>query len=240
MDKQEQWSQVETCQNPSRLGCLLGHWMVQSMEMLDINVGFCPGQTFYHSGQTDRSVGSWEVFWRCNLLLDNRENNYWFWSLCRKHNVSKSWSNMWVTKGASNCHATLNDPTCTSLQCICFSWSAYIILSNHCEHLHAVAYSIYVADRYREEQDWGFGAACSASCARQVRFSCWISLLPAEAVLVKKSLNWVTAVLHTVASWHISLWVRTIERPGEKMSMLVKLPPLQVRWEEREAKAINH
>lgn len=56
----------------------------------------------------------------------------------------------------------------------------------------------------------------------------------------KKSLNWVTAVLHTVASGHISLWEATIRRPEEKTAALVKLPPLQERWEEREVRAINH
>lgn len=48
------------------------------------------------------------------------------------------------------------------------------------------------------------------AAARQVSgFSLDFSA-PSEADLVKKSLNWVTAVLHTVAPWHISLRERTI------------------------------
>lgn len=66
---------------------------------------------------------------------------------------------------------------------------------------------------------------CSVICGLQVWFSCWISLLPAEAVLVRNSLNWVTAVLaHSGTVAHFSVSENDL-KPGEKTSRLVKLPP---------------
>lgn len=55
-----------------------------------------------------------------------------------------------------------------------------------------------------ETVNLGLGAARRVSRALWVWFTCWISVLPAETVLVTKSLNWVTAVLHAVAHFSVS------------------------------------
>lgn len=51
----------------------------------------------------------------------------------------------------------------------------------------------------------GAGLSFWSSVHREPCRRVWVFLFPAEVVVVKKCLNWVTAVQHTAAPWHISL-----------------------------------
>ena len=191
-------------------------------KFLDLNVFYRSGRTFLsfwaekHPGWTSK-----RLFWRCSLLQDNRWECFrWFLpDVCKKkkqkHDVSESWEQRTVRS------AEVTNGTCD------LTWppSIHVILSTWVTSM------------------WGAGLRVwsGEAAARQV-FGLLAGFLSS---LWGRSGEKVSELGHSCAAHggttaHFSAREDYLKAGGEKTSVLVKLPPLQVRWEEREVRAINH
>ena len=177
-------------------------------KFLDLNVFYRSGRTFLsfwaekHPGWTSK-----RLFWRCSLLQDNRWECFrWFLPLMFAKKKTRNTTSL--NRGSNVQYGALRSQT------------------GHVTSRDRLLFTLFCLRELPacEEQVWGSGAE-KLPPGRFSGFSLDFSA-PSEADLVKKSLNWVTAVLHTVAPRHISLRERTIWRPGgRKRACLLNCPP---------------